>query len=256
MTHLKIGDLAPDFIIPSHLDSDVSLRELRGKVVVLAFFPLAWTPVCTVQIPSYEEDLEKFAGLNAQILSISVDSVPSLKAWTETFGGIHYPVLSDFYPHGEVAQKFGVLRPDGRSERAIFIMDEDGIIRYIDVHDINNQPLNAVLFEEIRKIHPDRHVIENVKTQKELPRGGMVMYCTKWCPDCRKARAWLAEYNLPYTEVDIMSTPGASEQVRKWTGGDLVTPTFDIDGQIVVDFDPVNLSQVLGIAQKSSLPVV
>jgi peroxiredoxin/glutaredoxin len=246
MTHLKVGDKAPDFTLASHLDSDITLSDLRGKAVVLAFFPLAWTPVCTVQIPSYEEDLGKFVDLNSQILSISVDSVPSLKAWTATFGGIHYPVLSDFYPHGEVAKQFGVLMPDGRAERAIFVIDESGIIRYIDIHEIGKQPLNTVLFNEIKKLRPNyvEPVMEE-KTQK-LPHGGIVMYCTRWCPDCRKARTWLMENHLEYTEVDVMSTPGASEQVRKWTGGNLVTPTFDIDGTIVVDFDEARLKEVLG----------
>lgn len=247
MTHLKVGDVAPEFSLASHLDSEITLSDLRGKAVVLAFFPLAWTPVCTVQIPSYEQDLSKFVDLNAQILSISVDSVPSLKAWTETFGGIHYPVLSDFYPHGAVAAKYGVLLPDGRAERAIFIIDEEGIIRYIDIHEIGKQPINAVLFNEIKKLRPN--YVEPAMEEKtsKLPHGGIVMYCTRWCPDCRQARAWLMENHLEYTEVDVMSTPGAAEQVRKWANGNLVTPTFDIDGTIVVDFDQPRLKEVLGV---------
>lgn len=247
MTHLKVGDPAPDFTLASHLDSDITLSDLRGKAVVMAFFPLAWTPVCTVQIPSYEADLGQFVNLNAQILSISVDSVPSLKAWTKTFGAIHYPVLSDFYPHGAVAQKYGVLLPDGRAERAIFIIDEEGIIRYIDVHDIGQQPINAVLFNEIKKLRPNYVEPVSEKLEQNLPHGGIVMYCTKWCPDCRRARLWLAEKKLQYTEVDVMSTVGASEQIRKWAGGNLVTPTFDIDGKIVIDFDEAKLSKVLGM---------
>ena len=74
------------------------------------------------------------------------------------------------------------------------------------------------------------------------------MYCTKWCPDCRNARTWLRDHNLKYTEVDIMATIGASEQVRKWAGGNLVTPTFEIDGEIVVDFNEKRLSEVLKIS--------
>ena len=133
----------------------------------MAFFPLAWTPVCTVQIPSYEADLNQFVSLNTQILSISVDSVPSLKAWTATFGGIDYPVLSDFYPHGAVAQKYGVLLPDGRAARALFIIDELGIIRYIDVHEIGKQPINAELFEEIKKLHPGYHPPSEVEAEQK-----------------------------------------------------------------------------------------
>lgn len=247
MSHLKVGDLAPDFTLASHLETDITLHDLRGKVVVIAFFPLAWTPICTSQIPSYEADLGKFVGLNAQILAMSVDSVPSLKAWTESFGEVHYPVLSDFYPHGEVAQKYGVLMPDGRSERAIFVLDEDGFIRYIDIHDIGQQPSNAVLFNEIKKLRPNYIEQLEVPMEVNLPHGGIVMYCTKWCPDCRRARVWLNDNHLNYTEVDIMSTVGASEQVRAWANGSLVTPTFDIDGQIVLDFDEAKLRQILKI---------
>jgi len=84
--------------------------------------------------------MAKFAGMNAQVLGISVDSVPCLIAWAKSLGGISYPLLSDFWPHGEVAKKFGVLRKEGYTERAIFLLDRDGIVRYIDIHDINEQP--------------------------------------------------------------------------------------------------------------------
>lgn len=138
-----------------------------------------------------------------------------------------------------------MLRSDGISERAIFIIDDQGIIRYIDVHDIDKQPSNRVLFDEIKKLRPD--YVEPIRdtAAASLPHGGIVMYCTKWCPDCRRARAWFAEKNIQYTEVDVMSTIGADDQVRKWTGGDLVTPTFDIDGEIVIDFDETKLKKVL-----------
>jgi alkyl hydroperoxide reductase subunit AhpC len=85
--------------------------------------------------------------MQTQVLGLSVDSVPCLKAWAESLGGITYPLLSDFYPHGAVARKFGVLRKEGYTERAIFIMDKEGIIRYVDVHDIDTQPDNDILFQ-------------------------------------------------------------------------------------------------------------
>jgi glutaredoxin len=154
-------------------------------------------------------------------------------------------MLSDFWPHGNVAMKYGVLRSEGYTERAIFVIDDLGIIRYIDVHDIDEQPSNKVLFDEIKKLRPG-YVDEVVDPSKiKLPHGGIVMYCTKWCPDCRRARLWLNEKGLKYTEVDVMSTVGADDQVRLWTGGNLVTPTFDIDGQIVIDFDEDKLREVL-----------
>ncbi len=160
--------------------------------------------------------------------------------------GIHYPLLSDFWPHGNVAKKYGVLRKDGRSERAIFIVDREGIIRYIDIHDIDDQPNNEILFEELRKIDPDAATNEPPKPKPvELPHGGIVMYCTKWCQDCKKARAWLKEQKLEYVEVDLYGTPGALEQARKWGDGKLITPTFDIDGTIILDFDEDRLNQIL-----------
>ncbi|NPV56550.1 MAG: glutaredoxin family protein [Anaerolineae bacterium] len=80
---------------------------------------------------------------------------------------------------------------------------------------------------------------------QDLPHGGIVMYCTSWCPDCRRARAWLAEHALPYTEVDIHANQAAAAQVREWANGNETTPTFDIDGEIVVDFDEVKLRAIL-----------
>lgn len=192
--------------------------------------------------------MARFAGLNAQVLGISVDHVPCLKAWAESLGGIDYPLLSDFWPHGAVAAKYGVLRPEGHTERALFIVDQEGIIRYIDIHDIDQQPDNEALFAELRRIDPQAAASEPAAPQKEepLPHGGIVMYCSKWCPDCRRARAWLQARGLDYTEVDINAVPGAAAQVRQWTGGNLVTPTFDIDGNIIPDFDQEKLTAALG----------
>lgn len=252
MTKLKVGDKAPDFTLPSHLDKNVTLSHLAGKTVVLAFFPRAWTPVCTDQIPSYEAEYDKFAALNVQVLGISIDHVPSLKAWAESLGGITtFPILSDFWPHGAVAERYGVLRPEGYTERAVFIIDQDGYIRYIDIHDISEQPDNNVLFAELGRIIPDGEARLKAITKPPenvvLPHGGVVMYCTPWCPDCRKAREWLKKHNIEYTEVNIVKTAGASEQVRQWANGSQTTPTFDIDGQIVVDFDLPRLEQILKV---------
>jgi glutaredoxin len=186
--------------------------------------------------------------LNTQVLGISIDHVPVLKAWAESLGGINYPLLSDFWPHGEVASRYGAFRElDGFSERAIFIIDAEGILRYIDIHDIDDQPDNEVLFAELKKISPD--VVPDSEPGEEalaeLPQGGIVMYCDEWCPDCKLARAWLKRHKLAYREVDVTNTPGASAQIRKWADGNMVTPVFDIDGTIVLDFDVARLREVL-----------
>ena len=85
-------------------------------------------------------------------MGISVDHVPCLEAWAESLGGISFPLLSDFSPLGAVAKKYGVKRKEGYSERAIFVIDKKGIIRYIDIHDIGDRPSNRVLFAELKKI--------------------------------------------------------------------------------------------------------
>jgi len=191
--------------------------------------------------------MAKFAGLNAQVLGISIDHEPCLVAWAESLGGINYPLLSDFWPHGEVAKKYGVLRSEGYSERALFIIDKEGIIRYIDIHDVDDQPDNEVVLAELRRIDPEAAASAPAEPEETaLPRGGIVMYCSRWCPDCRRARAWLQARGLGYVEVDINAVPGAAAQVREWADGKLITPTFDIDGTIVLDFDKEKLEEVLG----------
>lgn len=184
--------------------------------------------------------------MNAQVLGISIDHVPCLKAWADSLGGINYPLLSDFWPHGAVAGRYGVLRDAGYTERALFVVDKQGIIQYIDIHDIGDQPSNETLLDELRRIDPE--AAANEPSQPEavaLPHGGVVMYCTRWCPDCKTARTWLAEHNVTYTEVDINSTPGAAQQVREWADGRLVTPTFDVDGTILVNPDLAELQALL-----------
>ena len=176
--------------------------------------------------------------MDALVLGVSVDSVPCLKAWAESLGGIHYPLLSDFYPHGAVATRYGVFREDGRSERAIFIVDKKGIVRYVDIHDIDLQPDNDVLLAELRRIDPEAatRVASTEPSPAKLPSGGVILYCTSWCPACRRARRFLNERGVAYTEIDINKAPEARDRLRELTGGTLTTPTFDIDGEIIIDF--------------------
>jgi glutaredoxin len=156
--------------------------------------------------------------------------------------------LSDFWPHGEVAEKYGVFRSEGHSERAIFVIDKDGIIQYIDIHDIDDQPSNEVLFKELARILPDSFLAKEISAppvKAAVPQAKVLMYCNKWCPDCRKARTWLNANNIEYTEVDIYSTPGAQDEVRKHSGGHIVSPTFDIEGKIILDFNQTKLEEAL-----------
>jgi peroxiredoxin/glutaredoxin len=243
---LRVGQKAPDFSLPTQLNKVIRLSDFRGKNVVLAFFPLAWTPVCTNQIPSYQDLLEKFEEENTQVLGISVDHVPCLQAWAKSLGGITFPLFSDFWPHGKVAELFGVLREDGRSERAVFVIDKEGVIRDMDIHDINDQPDNFELMETLQQINGKNIEKRDEQTsENDLPSGGVVMYCTRWCPDCRKAREWLAEHAIAYQEVDVNANPKAAAFIRDLAGGKMVTPTFDIDGQHIFDFDERKLRKLL-----------
>ena len=139
--NVKIGDPAPDFTLPSISGEKVALSRYRGqKNVVLSFVPAAWTPVCSDQWPGYNIVKEMFDLNDAVLLGITVDNIPTLYAWTKQMGKLWFPVLSDFWPHGEVAARYGVLRTEGISERALFYIDKKGIIRDIQVSDINKRP--------------------------------------------------------------------------------------------------------------------
>jgi peroxiredoxin len=150
---VKVGDPAPDFTLPAVSGGKVTLSQYRGqKNVVLSFVPAAWTPVCSDQWPGYNIVKDLFDRNDATLLGITVDNIPTLFAWTNQMGKLWFPVLSDFYPHGKVAATYGVLRSDGTSERALFAIDKKGIIRYIDVHDINKRPPLESLIRELDKL--------------------------------------------------------------------------------------------------------
>ena len=151
---LNAGEEAPDFELRSHRGGTVRLSDYRGKKnVVLAFHPLAFTPVCATQMSGYETDKGRLEQADAVVLGLSIDPQPSKAAWATSLGSISFDLLSDFHPHGEVAQKYGVFRPkEGFSERAIFIVGKDGRIKWSKTYDIPQQPDNAELFEALESL--------------------------------------------------------------------------------------------------------
>ena len=150
---LNVGETAPDFELDSHQGSKVKLSSFRGaKNVVVAFHPLAWTPVCANQIQNYESDRAWFDTHDTHILGLSVDAVPAKVAWANSLGGISYDLLSDFNPHGAVAEAYGVARDGGISERAIFVVDKAGTIVFAKVYDIPTLPNNAEVRQVIETI--------------------------------------------------------------------------------------------------------
>jgi glutaredoxin len=158
--------------------------------------------------------------------------------------------LSDFYPHGKIAQLYGVLRPEGYSERALFVIDKHGIIRYMDVHDIDQQPDNEELFRALAEIEPElaaaqMQPVAPALSQAEEPQAEVVMYCTSWCPDCRRAREFFRAHHIDYQQINIMHDREAAQRLREWTGGDEITPTFTIHGTVVVGYSEDKLRALL-----------
>jgi len=153
---VKIGDAAPDFTLPSVTGEKITLSQYKGKKnVMISFVPAAWTPVCSDQWPGYNIAKEMFDENDAVLLGVTVDNIPTLYAWTRQMGELWFPVLSDFWPHGAVADKYGVLRSDGVSERALFFIDKEGIIRDIRVNDINKRPDLAYCALNLEKMHKE-----------------------------------------------------------------------------------------------------
>jgi glutaredoxin len=182
----------------------------------------------------------------------------------ESLEGVSFPLLSDFWPHGEIARQYGVFREhDGRSERALFVVDREGFVRYVDIHDIDDQPDNEEVFQVLRELEPDAVLPEEAAgalpaameqpAAMGRPAGAateqppVILYCRPGCIDCRLARRFLDRHGVPFTEINVRTTPGAEVQVRGWTGGPLISPVFDIGGRIVIDFNRSELREALGL---------
>jgi peroxiredoxin len=137
---LDIGTTAPDFKLHSTPDQELSLSDLRGRPVVLFFYPADWSPVCGDQVALYNEVLPELRRFDAQLVGVSVDGVWCHQAFAQT-RHLHYPLLADFEPKGEVARRYGVYRDgEGISERAIFVIDREGTIRWSYVSPIGVNP--------------------------------------------------------------------------------------------------------------------
>lgn len=150
---LQVGDKSPDFTLSTHNEGELNFSWYQGrKNVVLAFYPGDFTPVCSNQIPDYNKLLDKFDDYNCQLFAISVDSIACHIAWAKSLGGVAFPLMSDYYPHGEVTAKYGVLNNRGYADRSVFLIDKNGIIQFIDYLDFNLLPDNEKLFKEIANL--------------------------------------------------------------------------------------------------------
>ena len=141
MKKIEVGDMAPEFTLKDNRVQDVSLSEYRGKKVLLSWHPLAWTAVCAQQMKSLEDNLAEFEKYNTVPLGMSIDSYPSKNAWAKELGVANVKLLADFWPHGKVAQDYGLFLDDkGFSARANVLIDEAGKVVWVKVYDIPELP--------------------------------------------------------------------------------------------------------------------
>jgi peroxiredoxin len=146
------GDRAKDFSLQDQNDKEFKLSNYRGQKVLLSFHPLAWTPVCSEQMKSLEKNKEAFDLLETAAVGVSVDTVPSKKAWADHLSIKYTRLLSDFWPHGNVAKLYGIFRrEDGISERANIIIDENQKIAFFKIYRLGQLPDIQEILEELRK---------------------------------------------------------------------------------------------------------
>ncbi|MDI7861864.1 redoxin domain-containing protein [Rhizobiaceae bacterium n13] len=157
---LVAGTVAPSFSLPATPDQMVSLDDLRGAPVILAFYPADWSPVCGDQMALYNEALAEFQRSKAQLLGISVDGVWCHAAFTAD-RSLHFPLLADFEPKGEVARRYGVYRDkEGISDRALFVIDSAGIIRWSYVSPLGINPGADGILQALDEIGADARTAE------------------------------------------------------------------------------------------------
>jgi len=150
---LSVGETAPDFALKDQDGKEVRLPETNSKRVLLSFHPLAWTGLCAKQMQALEENKDTFESLGVLPLGLSVDTVPSKRAWADHLGIKTLRLLSDFWPHGEVAKAYGMFREEsGVSERANIIVDKNGKIAFVKVYEISQLPDIGEILEVLRKL--------------------------------------------------------------------------------------------------------
>lgn len=147
---ITIGATAPDFTLKDNRGNSVSLSDYKGKKVLLSWHPLAWTPVCADQMKALETNYARFEALGTIPLGLSIDAVPSKNVWAKELKIANLKLLSDFWPHGEVAKAYGLFRElEGFSERANVLVDENGKIIWIKIYDIHKLPGIEEVFKQL-----------------------------------------------------------------------------------------------------------
>ncbi|AKN30887.1 thioredoxin peroxidase [Clostridium carboxidivorans P7] len=153
MELIKLGSTAPNFSLEDNHDKIINLSNYRGKKVLLSWHPLAWTPVCTDQMRSLENNWDNLQSLNTIAFGLSVDAQPCKKAWATAIVLNNLSILSDFWPHGKVTQDYGLfIQNDGISERANIIIDENGIVKWVKVYPMSQLPDINEVFQALSNI--------------------------------------------------------------------------------------------------------
>jgi peroxiredoxin len=153
MNRIQPGQPLPKIVLPDQKKQTVDLSALKGKKLLLSFHPLAWTDVCMRQMEALEMNADLFEAANAVAFGISVDPVPSKKAWAESMHVEKTRLLSDFWPHGAAAQALGLFREeDGFSERAAVLVDQEGIVRFVKVYPLGEVPNVDELLEKLKEL--------------------------------------------------------------------------------------------------------
>lgn len=165
---IAAGDILNDFSLADQDKGEWRLSNFKGKRVLLSFHPLAWTRVCADQMRCLEKDMTVFEGLNTVPVGVSVDSVPCKSAWANELGLARLRILSDFWPHGKVAQELGLFRAkEGFSERANVLVNEQGVVVFVKVYPISQLPDLKEVVDFIRELH-DSEAEGNVPTEQCL----------------------------------------------------------------------------------------
>jgi peroxiredoxin len=153
METIKVGETFRDFSLKDQNGKDFKLSEQSRKRVLLSFHPLAWTSVCAEQMKSLEANKKSFDSLNTIAVGLSVDSVPTKKAWAKSLGIVDTGILADFWPHGGVASLYGLFRDaEGFSQRANVLVNEDGRVAWVKIYDLPQLPPIDEVIEAIRNL--------------------------------------------------------------------------------------------------------
>ncbi len=236
----RVGQVAPGFSLAGHDGGTTALADLRGGPVVLGFIPSPWTTEGASLVGSLRELATRDSG--ARVLAVSTAGISCLRAWAASLGGLPFPVLSDFWPHGAVTERWGVLDSAGNPLGALFVVDQAGIIAYRAV----GRP--GSLFDEpaiAAALRGERVGPGSAGRKMAADGAGVVMYASTWCPDCQRAREWFRKKRADFREIDIYADEEAAALVRGWAGGKMIVPTFDVGGEILVGFEPRRLARLL-----------